>query len=50
MKKLLFLVVLGGAVYLLWGNVNWSGVKKKAQESEKQLSEETQKLKKNVSN
>ena len=49
MKKLLFLIILGGVVYLLWGNINVKGVKDKAQETEKTLIEKGKKLQGEVS-
>ena len=49
MKKLLFLIILGGVVYLLWGNINVKAVKDKAQETEKTLIEKGKKLQGEVS-
>ena len=44
MKKLIILIILGFGVYLLWGNVNVKGVKEKAQETEKTLTEKGKNL------
>jgi len=49
MKKLLFLIIVAGVIYLLWGNVDMKGVKEKAQESEQVISEKAQKLKGEIS-
>ena len=49
MKKLLFLIILGGVVYLLWGNINVKGVKDIAQETEKTLIEKGKNLQGEVS-
>lgn len=49
MKKLLFLIIIAGVVYLLWGNVDWSGVKKKGQDAEQTISEKAQQFKGDVS-
>ena len=45
MKKLILLVVIAAAVYLLWGNINKEGVKDKYNKAVETAQEEAKEIK-----
>jgi hypothetical protein len=50
MKKLILLIIIAAAVYLLWGNINKEGVKEKFQQLEQKGENLLHKGEKDVSN
>jgi len=45
MKKLILLIIIAAAVYLLWGNINKEGVKEKANKAGEVITEEVKEIK-----